>query len=221
MTAVFFRSIIVFISVLTIMRFMGKRQLGEMQPFELVVTLIIADLACIPMADVSIPLIYGLIAIMATVLIHAILVLLSKKNINLRNVFSGKSVVVINPNGIDYKSLNSLNMTISDLEESLRTAGYFSFSEIKYAIIETNGKLSAKPYDNNSTTTTLPYTVVSVGKVDKDYLYTSNYALEVLDFIKRMGLYIMDLIVFTVDEEGNVYYQEKDKHFQTAKLKKA
>jgi len=221
MTAVFFRSIIVFISVLTIMRFMGKRQLGEMQPFELVVTLIIADLACIPMADVSIPLIYGLIAIMATVLIHAILVLLSKKNINLRNVFSGKSVVVINPNGIDYKSLNSLNMTISDLEESLRTAGYFSFSEIKYAIIETNGKLSAKPYDNNSTTTTLPYTVVSVGKVDKDYLYTSNYALEVLDFIKRMGLYIMDLIVFTVDEEGNVYYQEKDKHFQTAKLQKA
>ncbi|MBR2323947.1 MAG: DUF421 domain-containing protein, partial [Clostridia bacterium] len=210
MTAVFFRSIIVFVSVLTIMRFMGKRQLGEMQPFELVVTLIIADLACIPMADVSIPLIYGLIAIMATVLIHAILVLLSKKNINLRNVFSGKSVVVINPNGIDYKSLNSLNMTISDLEESLRTAGYFSFSEIKYAIIETNGKLSAKPYDNNSTTTTLPYTVVSVGKVDKDYLYTSNYALEVLDFIKRKGLYIMDLIVFTVDEEGNVYYQEKD-----------
>ena len=101
MTAVFFRSIIVFVSVLTIMRFMGKRQLGEMQPFELVVTLIIADLACIPMADVSIPLIYGLIAIMATVLIHAILVLLSKKNINLRNVFSGKSVVVINPNGID------------------------------------------------------------------------------------------------------------------------
>lgn len=221
MTAVFFRSIIVFVSVLTIMRFMGKRQLGEMQPFELVVTLIIADLACIPMADVSIPLIYGLIAIMATVLIHAILVLLSKKNINLRNVFSGKSVVVINPNGIDYKSLNSLNMTISDLEESLRTAGYFSFSEIKYAIIETNGKLSAKPYDNNSTTTTLPYTVVSVGKVDKDYLYTSNYALEVLDFIKRKGLYIMDLIVFTVDEEGNVYYQEKDKHFQTAKLQKA
>lgn len=221
MTAVFFRSIIVFVSVLTIMRFMGKRQLGEMQPFELVVTLIIADLACIPMADVSIPLIYGLIAIMAIVLIHAILVLLSKKNINLRNVFSGKSVVVINPNGIDYKSLNSLNMTISDLEESLRTAGYFSFSEIKYAIIETNGKLSAKPYDNNSTTTTLPYTVVSVGKVDKDYLYTSNYALEVLDFIKRKGLYIMDLIVFTVDEEGNVYYQEKDKHFQTAKLQKA
>ena len=221
MTAVFFRSIIVFVSVLTIMRFMGKRQLGEMQPFELVVTLIIADLACIPMADVSIPLIYGLIAIMATVLIHAILVLLSKKNINLRNVFSGKSVVVINPNGIDYKSLNSLNMTISDLEESLRTAGYFSFSEIKYAIIETNGKLSAKPYDNNSTTTTLPYTVVSVGKVDKDYLYTSNYALEVLDFIKKKGLYIMDLIVFTVDEEGNVYYQEKDKHFQTAKLQKA
>ncbi|MBR2496704.1 MAG: DUF421 domain-containing protein [Clostridia bacterium] len=221
MTAVFFRSIIVFVSVLTIMRFMGKRQLGEMQPFELVVTLIIADLACIPMADVSIPLIYGLIAIMATVLIHAILVLLSKKNIILRNVFSGKSVVVINPNGIDYKSLNSLNMTISDLEESLRTAGYFSFSEIKYAIIETNGKLSAKPYDNNSTTTTLPYTVVSVGKVDKDYLYTSNYALEVLDFIKRKGLYIMDLIVFTVDEEGNVYYQEKDKHFQTAKLQKA
>ncbi|MBR2397889.1 MAG: DUF421 domain-containing protein [Clostridia bacterium] len=221
MTAVFFRSIIVFVSVLTIMRFMGKRQLGEMQPFELVVTLIIADLACIPMADVSIPLIYGLIAIMAIVLIHAILVLLSKKNIILRNVFSGKSVVVINPNGIDYKSLNSLNMTISDLEESLRTAGYFSFSEIKYAIIETNGKLSAKPYDNNSTTTTLPYTVVSVGKVDKDYLYTSNYALEVLDFIKKKGLYIMDLIVFTVDEEGNVYYQEKDKHFQTAKLQKA
>lgn len=221
MTAVFFRSIIVFVSVFTIMRFMGKRQLGEMQPFELVVTLIIADLACIPMADVSIPLIYGLIAIMAIVLIHAILVILSKKNIILRNVFSGKSVVVINPNGIDYQSLNSLNMTISDLEEGLRTAGYFSFAEVKYAIIETNGKLSVKPYDENSTTTTLPMTVISVGKVDKDYLYLSNFALDVLDFIKRKGLYIMDLIVFSVDEEGNVYYQEKDKHFQTAKLQTA
>ena len=114
------RTILIFITLLAVMRLMGKRQIGEMQPFELVITLLIAELACIPMADTSIPLLYGAISILTIFLLHQIMLIVDLKLKPLKAVIGGKPAVVINKNGIDITQLKKNNLDISDLIESLR-----------------------------------------------------------------------------------------------------
>ena len=121
MVLVTIRTAIIFIVLLIIMRLMGKRQIGEMQPFELVITLLIAELACIPMADVSIPLLYGIISVVTIFVLHEIMTLLDLKLKPLKSFISGKPSVVVNKNGIDDYQLKRNNLDVSDLIESLRT----------------------------------------------------------------------------------------------------
>ena len=130
MVLVTIRTAIIFIVLLIIMRLMGKRQIGEMQPFELVITLLIAELACIPMADVSIPLLYGIISVLTIFVLHEIMTLLDLKIKPLKSFISGKPSVVVNKNGIDDYQLKRNNLDVSDLIESLRTAGYFSLDAV-------------------------------------------------------------------------------------------
>ena len=145
MVLVTIRTAIIFIVLLIIMRLMGKRQIGEMQPFELVITLLIAELACIPMADVSIPLLYGIISVVTIFVLHEIMTRLDLKLKPLKSLISGKPSVVVNKNGIDDYQLKRNNLDVSDLIESLRTAGYFSLDAVDYALYEANGTFSALP----------------------------------------------------------------------------
>ena len=138
---VFIRAVIIFVIVLVMVRLMGKRQIGEMQPFELVITLIIAEIACIPMSNVAIPLSHGIIPILTLVVLHFLLSFLARKSLRLRRVISGNPIVVIDTNGINYQNLKKMNMNINDLIEALRSGGDFNLEEIRYAIFETNGKL--------------------------------------------------------------------------------
>lgn len=107
------------------MRLMGKRQIGEMQPFELVITLLIAELACIPMSDTSIPLLYGIISILTIYFLHQIVCLLDLGFKSMKAVLSGSPSIVLNKQGIDDTQLKKNNLDVSDLIESLRGAGYF------------------------------------------------------------------------------------------------
>ncbi|MBQ2894234.1 MAG: DUF421 domain-containing protein, partial [Clostridia bacterium] len=129
MIIVFLRAIILFAVLLFTMRLMGKRQIGEMEPFELVITLVISELACIPMADRSIPITFGIVAILTMFVIHQAILLLSK-NKKMQTVINGKPVMVIDSHGIDVQALNSLNMTVGDILQSMRSAEYFSLEEI-------------------------------------------------------------------------------------------
>ena len=108
MFVVFLKSVITFIVVFFVIRLMGKRQLGEMQPFELVITLIIAEVACIPMNDPYIPIYYGLIPIFTLATLHILLSLLSRKSIKARKVLSGSSVIVIDKSGINYANMKKM-----------------------------------------------------------------------------------------------------------------
>ena len=135
MFIVFIRVLIIYITVLVFLRLMGKRQIGEMQPYEVVITLIIADLATLPMSDTNIPLINGILPLAILVLIHFFITILTRKNIKIRRFMSGRPVVVISPKGIEYQALKDLNMNIDDLLESIRQAGFYSFDQILYAII--------------------------------------------------------------------------------------
>ena len=220
------RVAIIYAIVLLFLRLMGKRQIGEMQPFELVITLIIADLATVPMSDSGIPLVNGIIPLAILVIIHYILTLLSQKSIFLRTALSGSPIIVITPNGIDYRNIKELNITIDDLQEALRELGYFNLDEIQYAIVETNGKLSVLPTAQASPTkvqdlklktakTELPYLVISDGQMVQSQLErfgkTKEYIMQVLKS-KKVDR-IKDVTVLTIDKSNKVYLQTKDKPY--------
>lgn len=219
MLTVFLRSIIIFTTVFVVLRLMGKRQIGEMQPYELVITLIIADLACVPMSDASIPLLYGIVAILAIFLVHTVIVMLSKKSVKLRKFFTGKPVVVMNPQGIDFEELTKLNMTIADLEENLRNAGCFSFEDVQYAVVETNGKLSVITKTKDDPEPTLPVMIITSGKMNFDNLKASGYTEDdIAEFLSQNGAKAEEVLFFSVDENGEVYFQVKGEAAQSGQL---
>lgn len=158
MIIIFIRSTLTFIILLVVMRLMGKRQIGEMQPFELVITLLIAELACIPMSDISVPLIYGIAAILAVFIIHQTLSLLDRSGRILKRVISGKPSIVLNKDGVDFVELRKNNMDVEDLIESMRSAGYFSLDDLDYAIFESNANFPQwKKRANNAAKHPCPY----------------------------------------------------------------
>ena len=114
------RSIVIYIFVLFVIRLMGKRQVGEMQPFEFVITLIIADLACIPMAELAVPLAHGIVPIFTLLILHFLICVFSRKSMKMRYLLSGRPAIVISPRGINYMELKKLNMTLDDLIEAMR-----------------------------------------------------------------------------------------------------
>lgn len=224
MFVVFLRVLIIYITVLVFLRLMGKRQIGEMQPYEVVITLIIADLATLPMSDTNIPLLNGILPLAILVLIHYIITLLTRKNIKIRRLMSGKPAIVISQNGIEYKVLRELNMNIDDLIESLRQCGYYSFDQVLYAIVETNGKISVVPKSANAPATaqdvnainppaSLPHIVVSDGKIMKEEL--KYFKLDTKKLNKLLSNYnttSKQILVLSIDDQGKTYLQPKGKN---------
>ncbi len=218
MTLVIIRTSIIFVTLLVIMRLMGKRQIGEMQPFELVITLLIAELACIPMADTSIPLLYGIISVLTIYVLHEIMTLLDLKIKPLKAFISGKPSLVINKNGIDDYQLKRNNLDVSDLIESLRTAGYFSLDCVDYALYESNGTFSALPKENyEAMQTSLPLVIIDNGTYDEKNLELTGLGREFFDEILRQhGVKkVKRVLVLTADGEGKMYLQQKGEKFET------
>lgn len=221
MVLVMIRTAIIFAVLLVVMRLMGKRQIGEMQPFELVITLLIAELACIPMADTSIPLLYGIVSVLAIFVLHEAVMLLDLKVKPLKSVLSGKPSVVINKNGIDDYQLKKNNLDVSDLIESLRAAGYFSLDCIDYALYESNGTFSALPKENyEQMQTSLPLVIIDNGKFNGKNLALTGLGQEYFETILReQGVRKhKNVLVLTADGEGKIYLQEKKEKFRTFRV---
>ena len=221
-----FRSIIIYILVLILLRIMGKRQLGEMQPFELVIMLIFADLATIPMAETALPLIHGIIPILTLAVLHYLLSFLSRKSILLRKIINGKPQIVISPNGIEYSTLKQLDLNMNDLIEGIRGCGYFNLEEILYAIIQTNGTITVLPRGDYAPLTandiklekekaSLPIIVFAEGKfihenmniagIDEGFL---NTKVETAGFKK-----LTEILLITLNTQGKMYIQPKNGAF--------
>lgn len=214
MGIIFIRTAIIFIVLLILMRLMGKRQIGEMQPFEFVITLLIAELACVPMADISIPLLYGVVAIVTIYLLHQIVCLIDLNCDPLKYVISGKPSLVINKDGIDEYQLKKNSLDVSDLMESLRTAGYFSLSAVDYALYEANGSFSALPkagYEEEQNS--LPLIIIDEGKYKQKNVELSGMPLSFFEnILKNQGVKsYKKVLVMTVDGNGKVYLQERGK----------
>ncbi len=221
MGLIFIRTVIIFVTLLIVMRLMGKRQIGEMQPYELVITLIIADLACIPMADNSIPLLYGIIAVLTVYFLHQVVCLVDLNSRNAKMVLGGSPSIVLNKNGIDDTQLKKNNLDVSDLIESLRVKGYFSLDAVDYALYEAEGMFSALPKPNyERLQTSLPVTIVDEGKFEQKNIERTGrdegYYLQILrgqgcDELKKV-------LVMTVDGEGKAYLQCKGEKYKVFRL---
>lgn len=221
MALTFIRTVIIFITLFVVMRLMGKRQIGEMQPYELVVTLIISELAGIPMADPAIPLLYGIISILTIYLLHQIVCILDLNIRGAKTVLSGEPSVVLNKNGIDDTQLKKNNLDVSDLIESLRVEGYFSLDAVDYALYESEGTFSALPKkDYQALQSSLPVIIVDEGKFVKQNLeLTRQTADYYLDILRGHGCNeLKKVLVLTVDGNGKAYLQEKGKKYKTFRL---
>ena len=218
MVIIFIRSLATFVVLLIVMRLMGKRQIGEMQPFELVLTLLIAELACIPMADISVPLVYGIAAILAVFVLHQLLSVIEQTSRAAKRIISGKPSLVLNKNGVDFAELRRNNMDVEDLIESMRSAGYYSLDDLDYAIFESNGKLSAKEkIDYDRKKTALPVLLIGEGKIIKKNLALIGKDEKwVLDRVKDKGVNkIKDVGVMTIDGSGKVYFQKENEKYDS------
>ncbi|MBO5773717.1 MAG: DUF421 domain-containing protein [Clostridia bacterium] len=213
MITVFIRTIIIYVFLVLGMRLMGKRTVGELQPFEFTITLALADLACMPMQDISVPLLYGLVPLFVMFLLHYFITLLAGKSIKFRRFINGKPVIVINEDGIDYKTLNSLNVNVNDLLEGLRAQQFFSPEQVKYAVYETGGNLSILERADAVEPSGIPVTLIVEGKVmDANFEYSSLTKEDALMLLKSKGLVVKDVLLMLVDGT-RVYVQPKNKKY--------
>ena len=148
MFTTFSRTLILYLIIITGIRLMGKRQVGELEPSELVLSLLIADLASVPMQDQGIPLLSGVIPILTLLSLTMIFSVATMKSITLRAILCGRPSVVIRAGKFDQAEMRRTRLTVDELLEELRIQGYTDLSLIKYAILETNGQLSVLPYAN-------------------------------------------------------------------------
>ena len=217
------RSVVIYLFVLVIIRLMGKRQVGEMQPFEFVITLIIADLACIPMAELAVPLVHGIVPIFSLLIVHFLICVISRKSMKLRYLLSGRPAIVIGPNGISYNELKKLNMTLHDMIEALRGCDVFNIEDVQYAIIETNGKMCVikkaelEPATRQDmkvkiTPSALPVNIIMDGKLMKENVsLTGINDAFINECLKKANVNkIKDVLLFTLDNNGNCFIQAKN-----------
>ena len=224
MLTIIFRAILIYVIVLFVFRIMGKRQIGQMQPYEFVLTLIIADLATIPMAEISVPVLHGVVPLLTLVIAHFVLSMVSKISPKISKFISGKPVIVINPKGIDYKSMKLLDMSVGDLLEGIRGQGYFSIEQVQYAIMETTGKISVMPKSNFAPVTggdmkidveeaNLPVNLIIEGQIVKDNFSVAKVDEEGIEKILKKkvgrGVKVKEVLLLTKDKNGKVFLQMK------------
>jgi len=222
MVTALMRTIILYLFIIVCIRLMGKRQIGELEPSELVLSLLLADIASVPMQDFGIPLFAGMIPILALITISAILSSLTVKNIRMRAILNGRPSIVIENGKIRPKEMLKNRFTADELMEELRISGQTDISKIKCAILETSGRLSVITYANDQYVTPkqmnlptqepgLPIIIISDGR-----LLEHNLEARGLDrtWLKQQldarGVHSMkEIFLLTVDENNKIYYTAK------------
>ena len=222
MLITFFRAIVLYIIVLIVMRLMGKREIGQLQPFELAISIMIADLASIPMSETGIPISNGIIPILGLLVMHLIISMLNIKSTKAREIICGKPSILIFRGKIDEKVLKKERFTINELEERLRDNNIFNIGDVEYAILETSGQVTVIPKPNKRTTTPedfniepqyegIPYDLVVDGrvmyknleKIGKNYVWLKKQT-------EKFGIKPEEALIVTIDGENKFFCQPKN-----------
>lgn len=225
MFIVFIRTALLYALVIFTMRLMGKRQIGELQPYEFVITIMISDLAALPMQDTRFPLLLGIIPIVTLLLLKILLSLIELKSQKARKIIDGEPTILVCNKQINYSALKKQQINIDELMEELRLLGYFDLSNIQYAILENNGRLSVLPSNQSSSSSSnnnqsssskkeplLPKILVSDGKINTNTLTSINKDEEwISNVLKKHNINsIEDVVIAMYDTTGNFKYQLYD-----------
>lgn len=222
MLITFFRSIMLYILVLIVMRLMGKREIGQLQPFELTIAIMIADLASIPMADSGIPISNGIIPILGLLVMHLIISIINMKSIKAREIICGKPSILIYRGKIDEKALKKERFTINELQERLRGNNIVNLGDVEYAILETNGEVTViqKPEKRNTIPADfdivpeyegIPYDLVVDGKImDKNLQAIGKNREWLKKQVEKFKMKPEDALIITLDGKGQIFCQKKE-----------
>lgn len=222
MLKVIVRTVLMYVFVSISVRLMGKRQIGDMQPTELVVTLLISEIAAIPLQDVSQPISIGLIAIFMLVFLEILTSVVIMKNLRLRRIFSGKSVAIIKNGIIDQKAMRSVRITVFDLVEMLRMQGIFELDDIESAFLEVNGNLSVRQKPKRAPATPeqlqinapdngIPMTVISDGTIVDSSLKFLNLTRDDLYLLlKKENKSPRAIFLMTLNKSGQSIIIDKE-----------
>ncbi len=216
------RTVVVYFFVTLGIRLMGKRQIGDMQPNELAITLLISEIAAIPLQDSSQPVLNGIVAIFMLVIIEIFLSVITMKSIKFRKLMSGNSAIVIKNGVIDQKAMKKVRLTVIDLIELLRGQGIFHIENVAYAVLEVNGSLSVLqksqylPVEKQdipklkTQSASLPLPVISDGKIIMDALNSLGGSEN--EIKRRISpAKIEDVFLLTLDKEGKMSVTMKEK----------
>ena len=223
MLITFFRTLILYIMVVIIMRIMGKHQIGELQPYELVVALMISEMAAIPITDTEIPLINGIIPILTLLLAQVTLSYWTLKSKNARAIVCGRPSILIEKGRIVEDELRRLRMNMNDLLEELRVKNFPNISEVDYAILETNGKMSVIPKGQHRPVLTsdlgikaqdpgLPLSLIIDGDIIYQNLNMTGFTEEKLrQYFKDQGVEnIKHILYASIDSTQQIFWQKKE-----------
>ena len=218
----FFRSIILYIIVLIVMRLMGKREIGQLQPFELAISIMIADLATIPMTDTGIPIGNGIVPILGLLIMHLFITFINLKSSKLREIICGKPRILIYRGKIQEKAMIKERFTINELQERIRSQNIVNLGDVEYAILETSGQITVIEKPNKRPTIPedfkimpeyegIPYDLVVDGKImyenlknlGKDYSWLKK---EVYKFKMKPE----EALIVTIDGKGQIFCQKKE-----------
>jgi len=204
------------------MRLMGKREIGQLQPFELVVAIMIADLASIPMSDIGIPITDGIVPILGLLLMHILISILNMKSIRVREILCGKPRILIFRGKIDEKALKKERFTLNELQERLRSVDIINIGDVEYAILETSGQITVIQKPDRRTVTPkdlnimpeyegLPYDLVVDGKIMYDNLQVLGKDYNWLKKeVSKFKMKPEEALIVTIDGANQIFCQKKE-----------
>lgn len=216
------RTLILYVLLLIIVRIMGKRQIGQLQPVELVITILISEVAAIPMQDNGIPMINSVISVLLLVAFEIIISVISMKNVRFRSLLQGNSIVIIKDGVLQQNQLKRLRYTVDDLLEALRGKDVFDISDVQYAIVETDGTLNIllKPEKRGVTVedvkldgnnSGLQFVIICDGRIIESDMKNCGMTKEKLAvFLKKKGLNQENILLMSSDVNGNMNIIRKD-----------
>ena len=221
MLVTFIRSIFLYIIVLIVMRLMGKREIGQLQPFELAISILIADLASIPMTESGVPITNGIIPILGLLVMHLIISIINLKSMKAREIICGKPSILIYRGKIDEKALKKERFTINELQERLRGSNVFDIGDVEYAILETSGQVSI--IQKSEKRGTIPedfnikpeyegivYDLVVDGKIMYDNLKKIEKDYNWLkEEVSKFNIKPEQALIVTLNGKGNMFCQAK------------
>ena len=216
------RTLLLYIAVIAAIRLMGKRQIGDLDPSELVVTILVSDLAAVPMQDLGIPMVSGLVPIATLIVLEILLSFLALKSRPFRSLLNGQPAIIIRSGKLDIQKLRQMRLTTDEVIETLRKQNVASVADVKYGVIEPDGTLTVIPKQAKQPVTAdmlglsprdagLPLVVVSDGKlVNRSLQLLHLDPRDIENRLNNQSIALSDVFLMTLDDCGNTFLQRKE-----------